>query len=101
QAQGRVGGLKLFEYIVWGHTLPPSTEVGSIRSGFKICIDGETLQKSAALLPRTARRQPILSTTILPASFSRRSTEPISIVPMNFFLRATHERTASNGSVRT
>ena len=45
QVQDRVGVVRLFEYVVWGHTLPPSTEVGPIHSGFKIRIDGETLEK--------------------------------------------------------
>ena len=45
QVQGRVGGVRLFEYVVWGHTLPPSTEIGSIRSGFRIRIDEETLER--------------------------------------------------------
>jgi LmbE family N-acetylglucosaminyl deacetylase len=43
--QRRVGEVKLFEYVVWGHTLPPSTEVDPIRSGFRITIDHEAMQK--------------------------------------------------------
>jgi hypothetical protein len=35
----------LFEYVVWGHTLPPSTEVDPIRSGFRISIDHEAMEK--------------------------------------------------------
>ena len=30
---------------MWGHTLPPSTEVDPIRSGFRISIDPEILDK--------------------------------------------------------
>jgi LmbE family N-acetylglucosaminyl deacetylase len=45
QVQWRIRRLRLFEYVVWGHTLPPSTEVGPIDSGFKIRIDDETLEK--------------------------------------------------------
>src|ERR1700727_1283472 len=43
--QRRVCGVRLFEYVVWGHTLPPSTEVGSIQSGFKICLDDKLLER--------------------------------------------------------
>jgi LmbE family N-acetylglucosaminyl deacetylase len=45
QVQRRAGELRLFEYFVWGHTLPPSTEVDPIRSGFRIRIDQEALEK--------------------------------------------------------
>jgi LmbE family N-acetylglucosaminyl deacetylase len=45
EAQRRVGEARLFEYVVWGHTLPPSTEVDPIRSGFRIRIDQEALEK--------------------------------------------------------
>jgi hypothetical protein len=31
----------LFEYVVWGHTLPPSTEVDPIRCGYRIRLDHE------------------------------------------------------------
>jgi LmbE family N-acetylglucosaminyl deacetylase len=44
EAQRRVGEAKLFEYVVWGHTLPPSTEVDPIRSGFRIRIDQKALE---------------------------------------------------------
>jgi LmbE family N-acetylglucosaminyl deacetylase len=43
--QRRVGGVRLFEYVVWGHTLPAATEVDPIRSGFRIRIDDEALEK--------------------------------------------------------
>jgi LmbE family N-acetylglucosaminyl deacetylase len=43
--QRRVGGVRLFEYVVWGHTLPPSTEVDPVRSGFRISIDHEAQEK--------------------------------------------------------
>jgi LmbE family N-acetylglucosaminyl deacetylase len=45
QARGRIGKVRLFEYVVWGHTLPPSTEVGPIQGGFRIRIDDKTLDK--------------------------------------------------------
>ena len=45
EVQRRVSEIRLFEYVVWGHTLPPSTEVGSIQSGFRICLDDETLER--------------------------------------------------------
>jgi LmbE family N-acetylglucosaminyl deacetylase len=45
EAQHRVGKLRLFEYVVWGHTLPASTEVDPIRGGFRIRIDEAALEK--------------------------------------------------------
>jgi LmbE family N-acetylglucosaminyl deacetylase len=45
QVQRRAGELRLFEYVVWGHTLPASTEVDPIRGGFRIRIDQEPLEK--------------------------------------------------------
>ena len=42
EVQRRVGKVKLFEYVVWGHTLPPSTKVDS---GFRISIDHEAMEK--------------------------------------------------------
>jgi LmbE family N-acetylglucosaminyl deacetylase len=45
EVQRRVGEVRLFEYVVWGHTLPPSTEVDPIRSGFRIGIDDEAMEK--------------------------------------------------------
>jgi LmbE family N-acetylglucosaminyl deacetylase len=45
EAQRRVIEVRLFEYVVWGHTLPPSTEVDQIRSGFRIRIDPEGLER--------------------------------------------------------
>ena len=43
--QRRMGELQLFEYVVWGHTLPPSTVVDPIRSGFRIRIDDAAHEK--------------------------------------------------------
>jgi LmbE family N-acetylglucosaminyl deacetylase len=43
--QRRAGEIRLFEYVVWGHTLPPSTEVDPIRTGFRISIDHEAQEK--------------------------------------------------------
>jgi LmbE family N-acetylglucosaminyl deacetylase len=45
EVQRRVCELRLFEYVVWGHTLPTSTEVDPIRSGFRIRIDRETRER--------------------------------------------------------
>jgi LmbE family N-acetylglucosaminyl deacetylase len=45
EVQRRVGKVRLFEYVVWGHTLPASAEVEPMRSGFKISIDHETMEK--------------------------------------------------------
>jgi LmbE family N-acetylglucosaminyl deacetylase len=45
EVQRRVGRVRLFEYVVWGHTLPPSTEVDPIRSGFRISIDHEAMER--------------------------------------------------------
>jgi LmbE family N-acetylglucosaminyl deacetylase len=45
QVQMRADRLRLFEYVVWGHTLPPSTEVGAIHGGFKIHVDAEALER--------------------------------------------------------
>ena len=45
EVQRRVGKVRLFEYVVWGPTLPPSTEVDPIRSGFRISIDQAAMEK--------------------------------------------------------
>jgi LmbE family N-acetylglucosaminyl deacetylase len=45
EAQRRVGELRLFEYVVWGHTLSPSTEIDPILGGFKISLDAEALNR--------------------------------------------------------
>jgi LmbE family N-acetylglucosaminyl deacetylase len=42
--QRRAPNLRLFEYVVWGHTLPPSTEVDPIR-GFRIEVGQGALEK--------------------------------------------------------
>jgi LmbE family N-acetylglucosaminyl deacetylase len=42
--QQRAGELRLFEYVVWGHSLPPSTEVDPI-GGFRIQVDQAALEK--------------------------------------------------------
>jgi LmbE family N-acetylglucosaminyl deacetylase len=42
--QSRAGEIRLFEYVVWGHTLPPSTEVDPV-GGFRIQVDQEALEK--------------------------------------------------------
>jgi LmbE family N-acetylglucosaminyl deacetylase len=45
EVQHRISNIKLFEYVVWGHTLPPSTEVNPIRGGFRISIDHEAMKR--------------------------------------------------------
>ena len=45
EVQRRVGKVRLLEYVVWGHTLPPSTEVDPIGSGFRISIDHDARDK--------------------------------------------------------
>jgi LmbE family N-acetylglucosaminyl deacetylase len=40
----RLRELRLFEYVVWGHTLPPSTEVDPV-GGFRVQFYQETLAK--------------------------------------------------------
>jgi LmbE family N-acetylglucosaminyl deacetylase len=45
EVQLRVGEIRLFEYIVWGHTLPPVTEIDPIRSGFRIRVDCKAMEK--------------------------------------------------------
>ena len=45
KVQRRAGEIRLFEYVVWGHTLPPTTEVDPIRSGFRIRIDSHAQEK--------------------------------------------------------
>jgi LmbE family N-acetylglucosaminyl deacetylase len=45
KAQRRIGEIRLFEYVVWGHTLPFASEVDPIPGGFRIRLDPETLQK--------------------------------------------------------
>jgi LmbE family N-acetylglucosaminyl deacetylase len=42
--QRRAKELRLFEYVVWGQTLPPSTEVDPI-GGFRIQVDQQALEK--------------------------------------------------------
>jgi LmbE family N-acetylglucosaminyl deacetylase len=45
EVQRRVGRIRLLEYVVWGHTLPPNTKVDPIRSGFRIGISQEAMEK--------------------------------------------------------
>jgi LmbE family N-acetylglucosaminyl deacetylase len=45
EVQRRIGNVKLFEYVVWGHTLPQSTEADPIRGGFRISIDPEAMER--------------------------------------------------------
>jgi LmbE family N-acetylglucosaminyl deacetylase len=44
KVQRHLGELRLFEYVVWGHMLPFSTEIDPI-GGFRIRIDHEALEK--------------------------------------------------------
>jgi LmbE family N-acetylglucosaminyl deacetylase len=45
KVQRRAGEIRLFEYVVWGHTLLPTTEVEPVRSGFRIRIDRDAQEK--------------------------------------------------------
>jgi LmbE family N-acetylglucosaminyl deacetylase len=45
QVQRRAEKVRLFEYVVWGHTLPPSTEVDPIQGGFRIGIEHEVMER--------------------------------------------------------
>jgi LmbE family N-acetylglucosaminyl deacetylase len=45
EVQRHAGVLRLFEYVVWGHALPPSTEVDPTHIGFRIRIDHEIREK--------------------------------------------------------
>jgi LmbE family N-acetylglucosaminyl deacetylase len=45
EVQRRVGNVRLLEYVVWGHTLPSLTEVDPFRSGFRISVDREVMEK--------------------------------------------------------
>jgi LmbE family N-acetylglucosaminyl deacetylase len=45
KVQRHLGELRLFEYVVWGASLPPWTQVQPIRDGFRISVDPETLEK--------------------------------------------------------
>lgn len=45
KVRSHVTPLRLFEYVVWGDTLPPNTVVDPIRSGFRISIGREAQGK--------------------------------------------------------
>lgn len=45
EVQRRARGIRLFEYVVWGAVLPPSTQVHPIRDGFRIRIDHKIREK--------------------------------------------------------
>jgi LmbE family N-acetylglucosaminyl deacetylase len=45
KVQRRAREIRLFEYVVWGHTLPPTTEGDPIRSGFRIRIGRDAQEK--------------------------------------------------------
>ena len=49
EVQRRVGEVRLFEYVVWGAALPPSTQVRPIRDGFRICIERALEKKRRAI----------------------------------------------------
>jgi LmbE family N-acetylglucosaminyl deacetylase len=44
EVQRRAGEIRLFEYVIWGHTLPLLTEVDPI-GGFRIQVDQKALEK--------------------------------------------------------
>ncbi len=45
KVQRRAGEIRLFEYVVWGHTLPAATKVDPVRSGFRMRMDGEAQER--------------------------------------------------------
>ncbi len=45
KVQRRADDIRLFEYVVWGHTLPPATEIQPIRSGVRIRVDRDAQEK--------------------------------------------------------
>jgi LmbE family N-acetylglucosaminyl deacetylase len=45
KVQSAVTALRLFEYVVWGHTLPPTTPVDPISSGFRLRIGPEAMER--------------------------------------------------------
>jgi LmbE family N-acetylglucosaminyl deacetylase len=92
EAPRRVGELKLFEYVVWGHTLPPSTEVNPIRSGFRIRIDQEGLEKKCrAIAAHRSQTSDLIDDD--PDGFLFSQIDLAHFVRMSSFLKATHERT--------
>ena len=96
EVQRRVGRVKLFEYVVWGHTLPPSTEVDPTRSGFRISIDHKAMEKKRRAI--AAHRS---QTTALidddPGGFLFSQIDVAHFDrPYESSLKATHERTAPN-----
>ncbi|MGA9796761.1 MAG: PIG-L family deacetylase, partial [Rhizomicrobium sp.] len=44
EVQRRVAKIRLFEYVVWGHTLPPASEVDPMHGGFRISIGHEAIK---------------------------------------------------------
>jgi LmbE family N-acetylglucosaminyl deacetylase len=47
--QQQIPGLRLFEYTVWGWSLPPSTPVAPLTDGFRIRIDQQRARKQSAI----------------------------------------------------
>jgi LmbE family N-acetylglucosaminyl deacetylase len=47
--QRQIPGLRLYEYTVWGWSLPPSTRVASLADGFRIRIDRQRAKKQRAI----------------------------------------------------
>jgi LmbE family N-acetylglucosaminyl deacetylase len=45
EVQRRAGEIRMFEYVVWGHTLPPSTDVFPMRGGFRLRIDPKAQER--------------------------------------------------------
>jgi LmbE family N-acetylglucosaminyl deacetylase len=82
--QRREGELRLFEYVVWGPTLPPATEVDTL-GVFRIRLDTRLSKKSVARLPRTARRRAISLTTTRLDFDSPRASWVVSIFLMSSF----------------
>ena len=88
KVQRRAGELRLFEYVVWGHTLPPTTEVDPIRSGFRIRIDREAHEKKRrAIAAHRSQTTPLIEDD--PGGFLLGQTDLAHFdLPYEFFLES-------------
>lgn len=48
-ARPRLGGARVFAYPVWGHTLPPGTDVGAAPRGVRLDVAGAVAAKRSAI----------------------------------------------------
>jgi LmbE family N-acetylglucosaminyl deacetylase len=88
EVQRRVGKVRLFEYVVWGHTLPPSTEVDPIRSGFRISIDQAAMEKKRrAIAAHRSQTTPLIDDDPAGFLFSQIDLAHFDL-PYEFFLES-------------